>query len=203
MQDHGNLIIIIHFFKLTHIIIKSCECFLNPSFLLDLSDGFNKNGGFRLTSEHQQHLIVIWAKVLLPAQLHPPIHLRHTNRKSAGFNAEQFTECLAFLPSRKYTKAWPLLNGALGITTGAFGVVGACSCNTEQMVRCSSDLYIATPIRGWCLITCNVNAWITKSHFQQIFNWPDRKCIQQYECFNSYFKETLKKKSFVIYRRSY
>lgn len=138
-----------------------------------------------------------------PAQLHPPIHLRHTNRKSAGFNAEQSTECFAFLPSRKYTKAWPLLNGALGITTGAFGVVGACSCNTEQMVRCSSDLYIATPIRGWCLIACNVNAWITKSHFQQIFNRPDRKFIQQYKCFNSYFKETLKKKGFVIYRRSY
>lgn len=80
-----------------------------------------------------------------PAQLHPPIHLRHTNRKSAGSNAEQFTECFAFLPSRKYTKAWPLLNGALGITTGVFGVVGACSCYTEQMVRCSSDFYIAIP----------------------------------------------------------
>ncbi len=56
MQDHGNLIIMINFFKNTHIIIKSCEGFLNHSFL---SDGFIKNGGFRLTSEHQQHLIVI------------------------------------------------------------------------------------------------------------------------------------------------
>lgn len=87
-----------------HVIIQSCEGFLNPSFILNLSAGVNKNEGFRVTAEHQQHLIVIWAKVLLPSPT-PSSHTSetHTNR-STGFNAEQFTKCLAFLPSRKYTR---------------------------------------------------------------------------------------------------
>lgn len=45
--------------------------------------------------------------------------------KSTGFNAEQFTKCLAFSSQQENTKPWPLLNGALGNYYRGVGCVDA------------------------------------------------------------------------------